>query len=338
VEVETELGYRLWSDVSNWPNETLPVEGDDVHIMSGWNMVLDIEETPIFKLIRINGILSFGNETDIHLRAKHIFIRAGELHIGTNETHPYTNNATNKARITLFGEKDFEAIVYDNAIEAGNKLLANIGIIKMYGLQRDRLGRLHAECFKDATEIYVNPSLDWVAGDRIALGPTSYAHDRSEDNFITAYDIETGKVTLESPLKYHHWGAAVSTAENYNGADMRGEVMLLTRSITIAGEDIESWGAQVVTSDTMEFIDGEITYRYGQTFMDHVEIYNCSQWDTYKSALRFEGASTKHSLISNSSVHNGLGWGLNIKTSANIVIKNTFFYDFKPVGIAVDYS
>jgi hypothetical protein len=117
---------------------------------------------------------------------------------------------------------------------------------------------------------------------------------------------------------------------------MRGEVLLLTRSITIAGEDIESWGGQIVTSDTMEFNDGEIVYRYGQTFMDHVEIYNCSQWDTYKSALRFEGASTLHSKVSNSSVHNGLGWGLNIKTSSNIVIEDTFFYDFKPVGIAVD--
>jgi hypothetical protein len=95
-------------------------------------MILDIEETPILELVRINGILSFGNETDVHLRAKHVFIRAGELHIG-NETHPYPN----KARITLHGEKNYEHIVYDNAIEAGNKLLANVGIIKMFGQKRE---------------------------------------------------------------------------------------------------------------------------------------------------------------------------------------------------------
>jgi len=47
---------------------------------------------------------------------------------------------------------------------------------------------------------------------------------------------------LTTPLKYHHWGASESTANNYNGADMRGEVILLSRSIVIAGEDIESWG------------------------------------------------------------------------------------------------
>jgi len=47
---------------------------------------------------------------------------------------------------------------------------------------------------------------------------------------------------LTTPLKYHPWGAPESTANNYNGADMRGEVILLSRSIVIAGEDIESWG------------------------------------------------------------------------------------------------
>jgi hypothetical protein len=81
--------------------------------------------------MRVNGILIFSDEMDVHLRAKHIFVRAGELHIG-NETHPYQHNGL----ITLFGEKNAEAIVYDNAIEAGNKLIANVNVVKMYGKQR----------------------------------------------------------------------------------------------------------------------------------------------------------------------------------------------------------
>jgi hypothetical protein len=72
--------------------------------------------------------------------------------------------------------------------------------------------------------------------------------------------------------------------------------------------------------------------------MDHVEIYNCSQWDTYKAAIRFESAVLGHSSVTNSAIHNGLGWGLNIYTSANIHMKDNVFYDFRPVGIAVDYS
>jgi hypothetical protein len=36
----------------------------------------------------INGRLSFKNDTDLHLKSNHIFIRAGELIIG-HETAPF---------------------------------------------------------------------------------------------------------------------------------------------------------------------------------------------------------------------------------------------------------
>ena len=44
VEVELEDGQRLWSDPDSWDGREggIPVEGDDVEIMSGWNMVLDL--------------------------------------------------------------------------------------------------------------------------------------------------------------------------------------------------------------------------------------------------------------------------------------------------------
>lgn len=85
-EVELEEGQRLWSDPESWGG-TLPAEGDDVEIASGWNMVLDLAETPVFASLTINGRLSFldFNNTDIHLRARYIFVRAGEFFIGTAE-------------------------------------------------------------------------------------------------------------------------------------------------------------------------------------------------------------------------------------------------------------
>jgi hypothetical protein len=100
-EVETEAGIRLWSDPTNWPGGKLPAEGEDVHIESGWNMTMDIPETPILRLVRVNGILNFKSDIDIYFKAKHIFIRAGELNIGQKE-FPYEKNC----KIELFGEKD----------------------------------------------------------------------------------------------------------------------------------------------------------------------------------------------------------------------------------------
>jgi len=44
------------------------------------------------------------------------------------------------------------------------------------------------------------------------------------------------------------------------------------------GEDIWSWGGQLVTADVTEFdmATGELNTRAGQLLMDNVEMYNCS--------------------------------------------------------------
>jgi len=136
----------------------------------------------------------------------------------------------------------------------------------------------------------------------------------------------TGKVEITKPLNYYHWGQPESTGQLYDGLDMRGEVVLLTRNIKIDAEDIESWGGQIVTSDTMEIYGTEIITRTGTTVMDSVEIFNCSQIDTFKAAIRFESAAALHSSITNSAIHNGYAWGLNVKASANIHIKNNIFF------------
>ena len=57
-EFEMEEGQRLWSDPESWPEGVIPVEGDEVEILSGWNMLLDLEETPKLKTLNINGRLS----------------------------------------------------------------------------------------------------------------------------------------------------------------------------------------------------------------------------------------------------------------------------------------
>ena len=63
IEVALEEGQRLWSDPESWgEGGKVPEEGDDVEIMSGWNMLLDINETPKLKTLTINGRLSFINQ------------------------------------------------------------------------------------------------------------------------------------------------------------------------------------------------------------------------------------------------------------------------------------
>jgi hypothetical protein len=122
--------------------------------------------------------------------------------------------------------------------------------------------------------------------------------------------------------------------------DLRGEVLLLSKNIKIIGEDFEAYGCQMVTSDTVEYdgITNSLKYRTGMMILDNVEMYNCSQQDTFKSALRFENALTLPSSITNCTFHNGLGWGVSIKRSANILFQDNILYNFRPIGFRVSYS
>lgn len=70
--------------------------------------------------------------------------------------------------------------------------------------------------------------------------------------------------------------------------------------------------------------------------MDNVEMYNCSQIDTMKAAIRFEGVTTLSSSVSNSTFHNGLGWGASLVNSANIFMQDNIWFNFRPLGVVMD--
>lgn len=133
--------------------------------------------------------------------------------------------------------------------------------------------------------------MDWVAGDKIAILPTAMQHDHTDYRTISAYESSTGVITLNEPLKYYHWGSGDSTARDYNGVDMRGEVVLLSRNVRIVGNDTDSWGGQILVTDNMEILAG--VQRTGQLIMDNVEVYNCSQRNTHRTAIRWERAGMK---------------------------------------------
>jgi hypothetical protein len=181
--------------------------------------------------------------------------------------------------------------------------------------------------------------MDLVQGDRIAIAPTGFDNNAYDQVVVNTYNNVTGEVTFNSSLKHYHWGAAESTANKYNGLDIRGEVLLLSRNIVIAGEDRETWGGQVLTTDSLEVdSEGEMMFRTGSTIMHNVEVYNCSQKNLEKSAIRFEGATGSHSHLKGVSVHNGHSWGILVWKSANVLIEDSGVFNFIPLGIVVKTS
>ena len=116
----------------------------------------------------MNGRLTFKNTTDIHLQAVKIFVRAGELHIGSEE-YPFLQKAT----ITLLGGQKSDVLVFAGTVKAGNKVLGVTNVAKMYGVPRTQMRRLLATVQKGDMKITVDPGHDWVAGDELYLAPTA---------------------------------------------------------------------------------------------------------------------------------------------------------------------
>jgi len=186
----------------------------------------------------------------------------------------------------------------------------------------------------DTTITIETKNVDLVKGDEIGLAATSFEAMAGETAVVEAYDSETGIVTLTAALVDYHYGAEVSTAEQYNGLDIRGEVVSLTRNVKIVG-DGEYWGGQLLTADIFEF-DG--TIREGSTIVDAVEFKNMGQIDTRRAAIRFENAEGKRHQVSNCAVHHSNTWALNSLRSMNIIIENNVFFKLKQTCLSVDQS
>jgi hypothetical protein len=95
------------------------------------------------------------------------------------------------------------------------------------------LTRLEKSVMKGESSVYVSTALDWKEGDEVALMPTATQSLHTDYMTIESYDASTGQLNFTSKLMYYHFGDSVSTAAKYNGVDMRGEVVLLSRSIVI---------------------------------------------------------------------------------------------------------
>jgi len=114
-DIPCEDRIRKWSVATDWELEgeegtgLVPLDGMDVRIMSGWNMVYDLpfetQTTLAYNNVEINGCLTFDEKIDHHFKARIIYLRNGVLTIGTK-----AKRYAKKATIELMGEKESEAI------------------------------------------------------------------------------------------------------------------------------------------------------------------------------------------------------------------------------------
>ena len=330
--LQNENYLRKWSNPADWPTGQVPQDDQNVEIIAGWKMMLDITTANLNNLT-INGLLFFdSSQNNLELKAKIIFIYQGRLQLGTYD-QPFLRNA----KITLLGNMFTSNIILDNKIELTNKILLNINQISIIGEDRSPYkSKLQATVMKNSSKIIVDKNLNWRTGDEIVISTTTFDNNQTERAFINKYINTTGEITLNSSLNFSHYGSPKATIIKDNptnpliNLDERADVYMITRNIQIRGSD-EGWGCNIFTTNYKT-----LNYLYiGKTNISHSEITNCGQIGTNYSALQFMNHNSiySQSFIEGISLHDNPHIGISIVESTGVSIRNIIEFQQKGYGL-----
>src|SRR5690606_32218146 len=165
-----------WSDPSAWPDGKVPGEGDAVTIARGTEVVLDVDP-PALRSLTVDGKLTFADDRDVSLETDWIYLRGGELHIGS-EAQPYTRKAT----ITLTDQVPGHAI--NTMGDRGIMLMR--GTLSLHGEREHTWSKLARTAEAGSSKIEVLDARGWRTGDEIVLASTDFDPRQAEKRTITA--------------------------------------------------------------------------------------------------------------------------------------------------------
>lgn len=298
------LAYR------EFESDLLVQEGDDVEILPGWEITLDISPPKLNKL-KVYGRLIFAKSVDLRLDAYWIIVQGGELIVGTKE-EPIEKTA----EIVLHGDISTprEAV---GATVIGSKALAavNGGLISLHGLPRGpRWGEMAKDTFKGNTSIKMsNQEIDWPNGSEVCITTSSWNPEDYELNDVS-FMSTPATVELEKPLEHDHQGVHFK----YGKAELRTwpEVGLLTSNVKVRAADgvsqLKGRNDKEVAKDCRENGNGGTAdCSFGchilaggvesELQISDVEIRYCGQ-QGWRPAVQMSAKSSNGSYVSQSSI------------------------------------
>ncbi|OYX08076.1 MAG: hypothetical protein B7Z08_10865, partial [Sphingomonadales bacterium 32-68-7] len=291
-----------WSDPAAWPGGKVPAEGDAVTIARDLEVVLDVAP-PALRSLTVDGKLRFADDRDLALSTEWIYLRGGELQIGS-EARPYTHQAS----ITLTDKVPGEDI--NTMGDRGIVMMR--GTLNLHGNRENSWTKLAKTAERGSNRIEVLDAAGWRAGDQIVLASTDFDPRQAEKRTVTAVSGNT--LSLDRPLEYMHFG------EITFGIDERGEVGLLTRNIRIqASDDAEAsyFGGHIMAmAGSQMYVSGVELSRMGQ----HLTLARYPiHWH-----LGGEGAGQ---YIRNAAIHDTYSRCVTVHGTNNLRIENNVTYN-----------
>ena len=291
-----------WSDPAAWPGGKVPGEGDAVTIARDLEVVLDVAP-PALRSLTVDGKLRFADDRDLELSTEWIYLRGGELAIGSADK-PYTRQAS----ITLTDKFPGEDI--NTMGDRGIMLMG--GTLNLHGDRTHTWTKLAKTAERGSTRIEVLDASGWRTGDEIVLASTDFNPRQAERRKIAAVSGNT--LTLDRPLEYMHFGEVTF------GVDERGEVGLLTRNIRIqASEDADS-----------TYFGGHIMAMAGsQMYVDSVELSRMGQHLTLaRYPLHFHVLGEGQGMyVRNAAIHDTYSRCVTVHGTDNLQIENNVTFN-----------
>lgn len=198
------------------------------------------------------------------------------------------------------------------------------------------------------TTITLAEETGWRVGDRIAVASSSFEMDDAEERTITSVSADGRTVTLDRPLENDHNGVMETHDNGRIGddrrswdIDMRAEVALLSRNVTIQGDEDaaeDGYGGHTMVMMGAEMhIDGAELTRMGQTgelgryplhwhLLGDVSgqyVTNSSIHDTYNKGMTIHG--TQNAWVEDNAIFETVGHGYYFEDGSefgNVLVDN----------------
>uniref|UniRef100_A0A0G4ICS1 PA14 domain-containing protein n=1 Tax=Chromera velia CCMP2878 TaxID=1169474 RepID=A0A0G4ICS1_9ALVE len=273
-----------WSDPTAWPMGRLPMEGEDVVIGPTSWIVLDIVP-PKLGAMSIQGRLEFSTtHGDLTLQYDTMIVW-GQLIIGSPE-FPMLSKAT----LIAHGNERTLDMVVDEGLFLGNKGIAVVGHVIMYGKEYSTTWtRMASSAAAGSSLLSLEGDMvtaGWAVGDEIVIGASEYDFNTVEKKTISviASDGTTTDITLSTPLSSAH--GSVTTTANGETVTLKTPVGHLSRSIEVTGApDIpgSTYGAHMSVVSMKPY-----QKRYGQADLNFVQFSNGGKQGREYGALNFD--------------------------------------------------
>ena len=210
----------------------------------------------------------------------------------------------------LLGDSTDDYWAFSAQTCTGNKALVVTGTLNLHGAPRAMLNTvLTSDISPTDTQMSLEDAsglLENYPGSTCSQGPnrepkgdtlvvSSSTMDTGATEFCEIDNVSGNLVECKNPhgsttqfeFRRFHFGQSTSTGPLWEGIDMRAEVAVLDRWITIraetdymsdagyTGHDEEPWGCRILVSDWFDTGAG-LQHRKGKVHMDYVEIRGCS--------------------------------------------------------------